>query len=415
MGDSIPPRAAACLLHRAVLLALPVFVAAVSVAGCAGDAAKKAYADATAPAADSNSRPVDIIAVAQKSSMVVDQNCPRLVQPYRMTDNALSLGKMAAELAVANTMSNLQAKLNQPAGQKTDVLATAKLAAKQLNWMPMNIERMYSEWQQKEIESNILQRTKKSEKQYAIADKILADVKGSINEPHDYDLKIFILKNSGTNAVAYPGGFLFIDQGLLKPEFRAKAVFAVAHETAHILQRHETKELESTVIDAVGMSSDLFKLLGGTSINPEAILSLAASSKGLFSKHFQDQELQADACATKMVMRIFPQPEISRKALRDFTESLGKLDPEPPVAAPTTTLERYAVSLHVMVNSPFRRHPNTVVRRQNIDQMVAQMSASTAATATGDSGGSGSSGSGVPAGVVAGKPKTVDGAIRQKH
>lgn len=384
-------------------LAFTVLIIAAAAAGCAGGETRKTYADATAPAADSNSRPVDIVAVAQKSSMVVDLNCPRLVQPYRMTDNAMSLGKMAAELALANAMSNLQVKMNQPAGQQTDVLATAKLAAKQLNWMPMSIERMYSEWQQKDLEPNILPRVKKWDKQYAIADKILADVKASINEPHDYDLKIFILKNAGTNAVAYPGGFLFIDQGLLKPEFRSKAVFAVAHETAHILQRHETKELESTVIDAVGIGSDLLKLLSAASINPETILSLAASSKGLFSKHFQGQELQADACATKMVMRIFPQPEMSRKALRDFTESLGKLDPEPLLIVPTTTMERYAVSLHVMVNSPFRRHPNTSLRRQNIDQMVAQLSATTGPIAIGTS-----------AAVAGSKPRSVDGAIHRK-
>lgn len=404
MANSTATGVAACLRHRTVLLALPMLVTAAALTACAGDEARKAYANASAPAADSNSRPVDIIAVAQKSSMVVDQNCPRLVQPYRLTDNAVSLAKMAAELAMANTLANLQAKLNQPAGQKTDVLATAKLAAKQLNWMPMNIERRYSEWRQKDLELLILARNKKSEQLYADADKILADVKASINEPHDYDLKIFILKNRTTNAVAYPGGFLFIDQGLLAKEFRAKAVFAVAHETAHILQRHETKELESAVIDAIGMSSDLFKLLGGKSIDPEAILSLAAGTKGLFSKHFQDQELQADACATKMVMRIFPQPEISRKALRDFTESLGKLDPEPPLITPTTSIERYAVSLHVMVVSPFRRHPNTVLRRQNIDQMVAQMSAAAPASAGGGA-----------AVVATGKIRAVEGAIRRKN
>jgi Zn-dependent protease with chaperone function len=400
MAQTTSMRARASLIARGSSLTVSILIAA-AVAGCAADAARKAPAEVSAADTDSNSRPIDIVAVAQKSSMVVDQYCPRLVQPYRITDNALSLGKMAAELALTNAVSNLQGKLNQPAGPKTDVLATAKLAAKQLNWMPMNIERMYSEWQQKDLAANILPRIKKWEAQYAIADKILADVKGSIDEPHDYDLKIFILKNAGTNAVAYPGGFLFIDQGLLKPEFRSKAVFAVAHETAHILQRHETKEMESTVIDAVGIGNDLFKLLAGSSVNPEAVLNLATSSKGLFSKHFQDQELQADACATKMVMRIFPRPEQSRKALRDFTDSLGKLDPELPLPQPTTTMERYAVSLHVMVNTPFRRHPNTLLRRKNIDQMVAQLNVAPAPGANG-----------APPATEANKPRTVEGAVR---
>jgi predicted Zn-dependent protease len=385
-------------ISRAAALALPLALAAALVSGCASDDARRAFTDATAPSADANSRPVDITAVAQKSSIVVDQNCPRLVQPYRLSDNAVSMGKLATELAMNNVLSSLQARLNQPAAQKTDVLATAKLAAKQLNWMPMNVERMYSEWRQKDIENNILPRNKRTAKDYAYADQILADVKASIGEPHDYELKIFILKNDQANAVAFPGGYLYIDQGLLKPQLRAKAYFAVAHETAHIMQRHETKELESAVIDAVGLGGDLMKLLGAASVNPEAVLALAAGTKGLFSKHFQDQELQADACATRMVMRIFPQPEMAKKALRDFTESLGKLEPEVAPPAPTNTVERYAVTLHVMVDTPFRRHPNTSLRRQNIDQMYAQMNMV------------------APAAVVAaGTPKALEGAIRKKN
>lgn len=388
---------------------LPLLASIALLPGCATEDLKKAYADATSSSADSKSRPVDITVVAQKSSTVVDQNCPRLVQPYRLSDNAMSLGKMGAELAMQNALASFQTKMNAPAGQKVDVLATAKLAAKQLNWMPMNIERMYSEWRQKELENNVLPRTKRTEKKYAYADKILADVIASIDEPHDYDLKLFILKTDHTNAMALPAGFLYVDEGLLNPKFKEKAYFAIAHETAHILQRHETKELESTVIDAIGVASDLMKLLDGPNMNPGAILNLAAGTKGLFSKHFQDQELQADACATKMMMKIFPRPEIARKALHDFTESLGKLDPEPQLKPPANDIERYAISLHTMVSSPYRRHPNTALRRQNIDQMYVQITMVNASVASspGDNSGAGI--------AAADKPRSIQGVARKKN
>lgn len=374
-------------------------------AGCATEELKKTYADVTPTSDDSKSRPADIRTVATKSSMVLDQHCPRLVQPYRITDNAAALTKLGSELAMQNAASVVQTKLGLPADQKVDVMATTKLAAKQLNWMPMNIERMYSEWRQKEFADNILPRTKRTEKDYATADRMLQEVLDKIDEPHDYEFKLFILKNDTANAAAFPGGFLYVDQGLLKPQLRSKAYFAVAHEIAHVLQRHETKELESTVIDAVSASSDLLKLLQGPHLNPGAVLNLAAGTKGLFSKHFADQELQADACATRLIVKVFSQTDTVRKALHDFTESLGKVDQEPDVKLPANDIERYAQSLHTMVNSPYRRHPNPASRRHNIDQMVAQLSVrDNTSKNLGEGGGL--------------KPKVIEGVIKkakEKH
>lgn len=403
MGFSIEPlktidTRSAPLRRTAATLALSTSLALL--AGCATEDMKKAYDDATASSADSKSRPVDIRVVATKSSMVLDQYCPRLVQPYRLTDSAMALTKLGTELAMQNAVSVLKGKLNLPADQKVDVTATTRLAAKQLNWMPMNIERMYSEWRQKEIENSILPRNKRNEKEYAYADRILKDVLAGIDEPHDYEFKLFIQKTDQANAAAYPGGFLYVDQGLLKPQLQSKAYFAIAHEIAHVLQRHETKELESMVIDAVSLSSDLLKLLQGPNLNPGTVLNFAAGTKGLFSKHFADQELQADACATRMMVKVFPQSDMVKKTLHDFTESLGKADPEPETKPPANDLERYAQSLHTMVSAPYRRHPNPLSRRRNIDQMVTQLSV-TVSIGGGDGG------------AGAQNLKVVEGAVRK--
>lgn len=363
-------------LRRACLTA-GLLASAALVAGCATDEIKKSYDDMLSSKGDSNSRPKDITVVATAASTVVDMNCPRMVQPYRLTDNMLSIAQLSLQLGVENTMGSIGKSLNQPSGPKSNIPATARLAAKQFNWMPMSAERLYGESRHKDKELEVLPRTPKTEKDYLYADKILADVRESIGEPHDYDLKIFILKEPGTRAMSYAGGYLYIERGLINPKMRSKAYFAVAHEVAHIMQRHETKELESTVIDAIGMASDLVKLLSGAGSNPGAILTFAAGSKSLFSKHFIDQELQADACATKMMVRMFPQKELVRQALLDFQNSLDKPEPEESVKVPANDLEKYAMSLHTLVNSPYRRHPNTNLRRKNIDQMYAQLTVQT--------------------------------------
>ena len=341
--------------------------------GCATEEIKKTYDGMVSGKDDSNSRPVVITSVSKEASTVVDLHCPRMVKPYKLSDNLMSIGALSLQLGFENGVGALTMAAGLPGTPKTNIPATARLAAKQFNWMPMPAERMYGDMRHKDKELEILPRTAKTEKDYLYADKILADVKDSIGEPHDYDLKIFILKEPGTHAMSFAGGYLYIERGLVNPKARSKAYFAVAHEVAHIMQRHETKELESTVIDSIGMASDLMKLLSSAGSNPGAILTFVSGSKNLFSKHFIDQELQADACATKMMVKMFPKKEQVRQALQDFQNSLDKPEPEEVAKTPANDLEKYALSLHTLVNSPYRRHPNTLVRRKNIDQMYAQI------------------------------------------
>ncbi len=119
-----------------------------------------------------------------------------------------------------------------------------------------------------------------------------------------------------------PGGFLYLDVGLLKdPKQLDKAYFAVAHEVAHVLKRHETRELQGLIIDAFETAEDL-KLIANATRDPEAILAKIKLNKDQYTRHHMDQELQADACAARVLGDSYlDDPKLAR-TIRAFLKEL---------------------------------------------------------------------------------------------
>ncbi len=326
----------------------------------------------------------EITTLAPKASMVLDKNCPQIVQPYKLTDNLASVTvfslKEGARAGVGMLGSGLMGFMQgQPprsisTGEVRNIPASTKLAAKQLNWLPMSAELLYGERLHQE-ETNILERDRKlGKKYYPVADKMLEEILSRIDQPHDYQFKLFILKNSGGNAIARPGGYLYIDQGLIQnPAKHPKAYFALAHEVAHVLQRHETKELQSMVIDSISDSNDLLKIMSGVRSNPNAILAHVKIEKDLFTRHHIDQELQADSCAVKLLSRVFPDAQGLTDSIKAFLKDLPPVEPDKSAPSPQSELEKAAASVQDVVNSPVKRHPNSQERTQNLNNVYMEI------------------------------------------
>ena len=228
-----------------------------------------AIAFSAANAQPDSIRTKEITKLSPKASVVLDKNCPTIVQPYTLTDNAATLALFSTKEAV----SDIGGRLLESAGSllkggsrpsiapaSSKLTASTKLAAKQLNWLPMATEVAYGERLHQDEPALLERDSKLGLKHYPVADKILAQILDSVGEPQEYQFKLYILKNASRNAAARPGGFLYLDQGLVDdPAHLPKAYFALAHEVAHVLQRHETKELQSTIVDSVSSKDDLMK------------------------------------------------------------------------------------------------------------------------------------------------------------
>jgi predicted Zn-dependent protease len=326
----------------------------------------------------------EITKLSPKASVVLDRNCPLLVQPFTLTDNAASLAVFTAKEAATDVGKRLLGNIGNVLGrglpsmapQGGQISASTKLAAKQLNWLPMTTEVAYGERLHKE-ETDVLDRESRlGRKHYPVADKMLEDVLASVGQPHEYQFRLFILKNASRNAIARPGGFLYLDQGLVDdPAHHPKAYFALAHEVAHVLQRHETKELQSNVIDSISSKDDLVKVVTGSRGDPNLVLSYIKAEKNRFTRHHVDQELQSDSCAVRLLDRALP----DRNALAASIDAFVRDLPEAEAATAPSTAQsdeaRLARTVHEVVDSPIKRHPNNQERLQNLRAIYAEIGA----------------------------------------
>jgi predicted Zn-dependent protease len=222
-----------------------------------------------------------------------------------------------------------------------------------------------------EEETNILGReTSLGRKHYPVADKMMKDLLTTVTEPHEYEFKMFILKSSGRNAIARPGGFIYLDQGLLdEPALRPKAYFALSH----VLRRHETKELQSTLVDSVSSAEDLVKMVRNAKANPSTLVAQAKLRKDVFTRHHVDQELQADSCATRLLGRYFPSARELAEALNAFLRDLPRAEASPPKAAGRNEAEQLSATMHDLVDSPVKRHPTPQERLQNLRAIYREL------------------------------------------
>jgi beta-barrel assembly-enhancing protease len=116
----------------------------------------------------------------------------------------------------------------------------------------------------------------------------------STNRP-ELEFHLMILDTDELNAYAAPGGYIFITKGalqLMKDESELAGV--LAHEVAHVTEKHVVKELK---IKGTDDSSDLARLIGGGSDAARAAFGQAVD-KGLeliFKDEYKrEDEMQAD-------------------------------------------------------------------------------------------------------------------------
>ncbi|AOE84159.1 M48 family metalloprotease [Pseudomonas sp. TCU-HL1] len=328
----------------------------------------------------------EITSLSPRASVVLDKNCPDLVQPYRLTDNFASVTLFSIKeglKSVPGQIGNFLGSAPSPAPDASGKLsASTKLAAKQLNWMPMTAEELYAERQHNKRTDLLPRDSKLGRKHYPTADKMLRDVLAGVDETYDYEFKLFIVKSSGRNALALPGGYLYIEQGLLdKPERQPKAYFALAHEVAHVLQRHETKEMQSLVVDSFSVKKDLIETMEDAKGNPTVVVDRIKLEKGQFTKHHVDQELQADSCAVKMLSHVYPSDQALASSIDAFIKDLPKMEASPPNKAPQNDAEALAESMHDIVKSPLMRHPNTRERTENLQAIYREVTSRAASAA----------------------------------
>lgn len=297
-----------------------------------------------------------------------DTHCRNLVEPFGLSDSAMSLGKLKAETTVRGKLGEI---VGTPVA-RGDSRGEIRKAARQLNWLPMPVERSIGQ-KMHDDQVSLMRDGKSGKELYARARKILADVTSQIKEDHPYRFEIFVTTESGGNAEAAPGGFIYVDKDLVgSAEAEPKARFAIAHEVSHVLQRHRTRETQMRLSDGVDSLEDLGKLMASARGGPDAFLKKGVDTKRMFVKHSEEQELQADGCAVRLLEAMIRDRAELIKSINAFVESLPK--PQPAEPQKKVTIEAVFTELS---DGQFSRHPSTQARATNLKAVLADLRAGT--------------------------------------
>ena len=110
------------------------------------------------------------------------------------------------------------------------------------------------------------------------------------------------------NAFALPGGFVYVNRGLIERASSASELAGVlGHEIAHVLLRHSAERMEKAQKTNIGVSI----VCGLTSLcsSDAARIAINVGGAALFAKFSREDEHQADSAAVGIVTRAGYDPE----------------------------------------------------------------------------------------------------------
>jgi Peptidase family M48 len=244
------------------------------------------------------------------SSAELDKHCDRVVVPFALNGNFAELTALAAAGASESLpafLSGAAKNQQQATASKHRISRSVRERALKLNWMPMTLEKRYGRTIHDQAVSagDLVERDSALGKRlYPKADALLASLLGGVKQEHPYKFELHVRKSNEDNAIALPGGIVYLDAGLFRDANPAKARFALAHELSHVLRRHETRIAQARIIDTIsltGSTSDLVGLLKDPSAISAGVLKSATVGHKVFQQHYADQELQSDSCAVRVL------------------------------------------------------------------------------------------------------------------
>lgn len=148
--------------------------------------------------------------------------------------------------------------------------------------------------------------------------KLSNKIKGVL-PPIPFDITINLIYNKEINAFAGPGGHVFVNTGLiLAMESEAELASVLAHEFAHVTQRHIAQNIKRQKLLTVG---SLVGVLAGALIGKSAGQAIAVGSiagvQSAMLKYTREQEKEADQVGIQYLTKAgYPPWSMSKAFLR---------------------------------------------------------------------------------------------------
>jgi predicted Zn-dependent protease len=137
---------------------------------------------------------------------------------------------------------------------------------------------------------------------------VLGDSIANLADNRGLDYHFFIVNAPEINAFAVPGGFVYVNRGLIdRTQNLSQLAGVLGHEIGHVVRRHSVKQMEKAQGANIGV------VLGCTLLNvcgsqaAQAAINIGGSA--LFAKFSRDDEREADQEAIKNVIRAGISPQ----------------------------------------------------------------------------------------------------------
>lgn len=181
----------------------------------------------------------------------------------------------------------------------------------------------------------------------------------------DLQWQFYVVNTDVVNAFALPGGIVYVNRGVLERADRMDELAGVmAHEIEHVVRRHSVKQMEQMQGANIGVA--LACSLTNVCSNQAAATAINVGGTAIFAKFSRTDEVQADEGGFHNLMNAGISPE----GMLTFFQKL--------------LAEEQQSGSSSAANSWFSDHPGTQDRIQDIQNMLAQVPASTLRSLTTD-------------------------------
>lgn len=136
--------------------------------------------------------------------------------------------------------------------------------------------------------------------------------------------QIKVVQAEEINAMALPGGFLYVTRPLMQEFPDPELAFVIGHEIAHVAKRHHIQAAERTMGIRFGLVA-VAAILSGGKISEGTANTLGAVDMVLQAQFSQGDELEADREGIRMMARAGWDPHHSVWALRRLQAHGGEL------------------------------------------------------------------------------------------
>ena len=158
---------------------------------------------------------------------------------------------------------------------------------------------------------------------------VLGDSIAKLADDRSLDWQFFVVNANEVNAFAVPGGYVYVNRGLIERAQRMDQLAGVlGHEIGHVTRRHSVQQMEKAQGANVGVT--LACVLTSVCNNQAAGALINVGGSALFAKFSRDDEAEADAEGVKNVVRagIDPRgiPEMFQILLDERNRSPGSVE-----------------------------------------------------------------------------------------